>query len=43
VEKLRRTQVGFLKIGNLKPGEFRLLSRQEVQRFQRLLHLEKAG
>ena len=33
VIKLRRVQIGFLKDGRLKPGEYRHLSRQEVKRF----------
>ena len=33
VIKLRRVQIGFLKDGRLKPGEYRHLSRQEVMRF----------
>ncbi|MFN7922417.1 MAG: pseudouridine synthase [Bryobacteraceae bacterium] len=39
VEKLRRTQIGFLKLGPLKPGEVRPLSQHEVDRFRKLLHL----
>src|SRR5262249_41569929 len=33
VIKLRRVAIGFLKNERLKPGEFRLLSNQEVKRF----------
>ena len=36
VEKLRRVQIGPLELGWLKPGEFRYLTEQEVQRFRRL-------
>lgn len=36
VEKLRRTQIGPLELGALKPGEFRYLADQEVARFRRL-------
>jgi 23S rRNA pseudouridine2605 synthase len=39
VEKLKRTQIGFLGMGSLKPGEFRHLTPAEVQRFHKLLHL----
>ncbi len=39
VEKLRRTKIAFLELGNLKPGEFRRLTPAEVERFQRLLRL----
>jgi 23S rRNA pseudouridine2605 synthase len=37
VEKLKRVRIGFLELGPLKPGEFRHLSREEVERFQRLI------
>ncbi|MBI3664741.1 MAG: rRNA pseudouridine synthase [Acidobacteria bacterium] len=36
VEKLKRVQIGFLKLGALKPGDFRSLTEQEVERFRRL-------
>jgi len=35
VEKLKRTRIGFLELGSLRPGEFRHLKPEEVQRFQR--------
>jgi 23S rRNA pseudouridine2605 synthase len=41
VEKLKRVKVGFLELGNLKPGEIRELTPLEVQRFQR--HFERAA
>lgn len=37
VEKLKRVRIGFMELGPLKPGEFRHLSREEVERFQRLI------
>jgi len=37
VEKLKRVRVGFLELGPLKPGEFRHLSTEEVERFQKLI------
>jgi 23S rRNA pseudouridine2605 synthase len=37
VEKLKRVRIGFLELGPLKPAEFRHLSREEVERFQRLI------
>jgi pseudouridine synthase len=37
VEKLKRTRIGFLDLGSLKPGEFRHLTPQEVEKFRRLL------
>jgi 23S rRNA pseudouridine2605 synthase len=37
VEKLKRVRVGFLELGPLKPGEFRHLSIEEVERFQKLI------
>ena len=36
VIKLRRTQIGFLKDNRLKPGEYRLLSHREIDRFKSL-------
>ena len=36
VVKLRRTQIGFLKDNRLKPGEYRLLSKREIDRFKSL-------
>jgi 23S rRNA pseudouridine2605 synthase len=35
VEKLKRTRIGFLELGPLRPGEVRHLTPAEVQRFQR--------
>lgn len=40
VEKLRRTKIGPLSLGALKPGEFRPLTETEVARFRRLLGLD---
>ena len=40
VEKLRRTQIGFLKLGTLKPADLRPLTEQEVARFRRELRLK---
>jgi len=37
VEKLKRVRIGFLELGPIKPGEFRHLSRQDVQRFQKVI------
>jgi 23S rRNA pseudouridine2605 synthase len=36
VEKLKRVKIGFLELGPLKPGEFRYLTVEEVERFRRL-------
>ena len=36
VEKLRRVRIGFLELGPLKPGEFRYLTPQELERLQKL-------
>jgi 23S rRNA pseudouridine2605 synthase len=41
VEKLRRVRIGFLELGALKPGEFRHLTRPEVERFRKLLKLDQ--
>jgi 16S rRNA U516 pseudouridylate synthase RsuA-like enzyme len=35
VEKLKRVKIGPLELGSLKPGEFRHLSREEVERLQK--------
>ena len=35
VEKLKRIKIGFLELGPLKPGEFRYLTPEEVERFRR--------
>jgi 23S rRNA pseudouridine2605 synthase len=37
VEKLKRVQVGNLSLGSLKPGEFRYLDSEEIERFKRTL------
>ncbi len=36
VEKLKRVRVGFLELGDLPSGKFRMLAPQEVNRFRRL-------
>jgi 23S rRNA pseudouridine2605 synthase len=43
VEKLKRTRIGFLELGDLKPTEFRYLSDKEVQRFRRVLRMEESS
>jgi pseudouridine synthase len=35
VEKLKRVKIGFLELGPLKPGEFRYLTAEEVERFRK--------
>jgi len=40
VEKLRRVKIGFLELATLKPGQWRPLTPDEVQRFRRLLKLD---
>jgi 23S rRNA pseudouridine2605 synthase len=40
VEKLKRVKIGFLELGNLKPGAYRTLTNTEVERFRKLLHLD---
>jgi 23S rRNA pseudouridine2605 synthase len=40
VEKLRRIRIGFLELGAMEAGEFRYLTPEEVQRFQRLFRRE---
>ena len=36
VEKLKRVKIGFLELGDLRPGQFCALAPQEVERFRRL-------
>src|SRR5262249_24991472 len=43
VEKLKRVRIGFLELGLLKPGEFRHLSAEEIDRFQRLARRNAHG
>lgn len=38
VEKLKRIKIGFLELGNLKPGTYRTLTNTEVARFRKILH-----
>ncbi len=41
VEKLKRVKIGFLDLGDLKPGAYRTLTRTEVARFRKLLAIEE--
>lgn len=41
VEKLKRVKIGFLDLGPLKPGEYRQLTPVEVERFKKLLKMDK--
>lgn len=41
VEKLKRVQIGFLKLGGIKPGEMRPLTPGEMVRFRRALKMEE--
>lgn len=41
VEKLKRIKIGFLDLGDLKPGAYRTLTGSEVARFRKLLHMEE--
>lgn len=43
VEKLRRVQIGFLKLGRIRSGEFRPLTEDEVREFQHQLGLTPTG
>ncbi len=40
VEKLKRVRIGFLELGSLQPGAYRLLTPAEVKRFRQLLDLD---
>ena len=37
VEKLKRIKIGFLELGNLRPGSYRTLTSAEVARFRKIL------
>jgi len=39
VEKLKRVKIGFLELGDLKPGAYRTLTNTEVARFRKLIQL----
>ena len=39
VEKLKRTKIGFLDLGDLKPGAYRTLTNLEMERFRKLLKM----
>ena len=41
VEKLKRVKIGFLELGDLKPGAYRTLTRAEMGRFRKLLGMEE--
>jgi len=43
VRTLQRTQFGFLRLGNLKPGEFRHLTRAEVASLKHLVNDQKTN
>jgi len=43
VEKLKRVKIGFLDLGDLKPGAYRTLTRTEVARFRKLLGMQGNG
>jgi len=39
VEKLKRVKIGFLDLGDLKPGAYRTLTNAEVARLRKLMHV----
>lgn len=41
VEKLKRVKIGFLELGDLRPGAYRTLTSAEVARFRRLMKLDE--
>ena len=43
VEKLKRVKIGFLSLGDLKPGAYRTLTRAEVKHFRELLHFDEGS
>ena len=40
VEKLKRVKIGFLDLGDLKPGAYRTLTNSEVARFRKLMKMD---
>jgi len=40
VEKLKRVKIGFLELGDLRPGAYRTLTRVELAHFQKILQSE---
>ncbi len=42
VEKLKRVRIGFLGLGGLRPGQFRALTPEEVERFRKLLKARRS-
>jgi 23S rRNA pseudouridine2605 synthase len=43
VEKLRRVRIGPIELGPIKPGQFRYLSDEEVQKLKRAIQRSKSG
>ena len=43
VEKLRRIKIGFLELGDLKPGAYRTLTNAEVARFRKIMKMDEPG
>jgi 23S rRNA pseudouridine2605 synthase len=43
VEKLKRVKIGFLDLGDLKPGAYRTLTNAEVARFRKMIHAGESG
>jgi 23S rRNA pseudouridine2605 synthase len=41
VEKLKRVQIGFLNLGDMKAGAYRTLTNHEVARFRKLMRLDE--
>jgi len=41
VEKLKRVKIGFLELGDLKPGAYRTLTNAEVARFRKLMKMDE--
>ncbi len=43
VEKLKRVRIGFLELGDLKPGAYRTLTNAEVARFRKLMKMDETA
>jgi len=41
VEKLKRVKIGFLELGHLRAGEFRPLTPAELERFRKILKMDR--
>jgi len=43
VEKLRRVKIGPIELGPIRPGQFRHLTEEEVQKLKRAIQRARSG